>query len=92
MFYFLSLASTLLGATAVSRALAVGDDINPSAVICGSTPSQDFVKNAEAHFKANRISSELAKLDGDTANYGSAVNVYFHVVYANQTYEGGYVP
>lgn len=92
MFSLVSLASALLLAATGTHALAVGDDSGAAPdVLCGSTPSPEAVKSAEAHFKANRVSAAAFK--ADTQDSGSStVPVYFHVVYANETYEGGYVP
>lgn len=92
MLSLVSLASALLLAATGAHALAVGEDSGAPPVLCGSTPSPAAVKAAEAHFKAARVSAAAAlqrDLQGDAR---STVPVFFHVVYANETYEGGYVP
>lgn len=91
MFSFVSLVSTFLLAATGARALAIGGDSDAAPLLCGSTPSHEVVKAAEAHFKAALVSAAELKSDlqGDAR---STVPVYFHIIYANETYEGGYVP
>jgi len=49
------------------------------------------------HITASRLASserlfQTQRLPADSDNATATIDVYFHVVYANQTYEGGYVP
>ncbi|KIY62755.1 zincin [Cylindrobasidium torrendii FP15055 ss-10] len=54
---------------------------------CGSHVSAEAKQAALDHFEANRVErpAGLAKL-------AASVDVVFHIIYANETLEGGYVP
>jgi len=52
---------------------------------CGVHVSAKRVKDAESRFRTFRLAPES---ENATAN----VDIHFHVVYANQTFEGGYLP
>ncbi|KAF9527475.1 hypothetical protein CPB83DRAFT_836633 [Crepidotus variabilis] len=53
---------------------------------CGTVPTDAEVARMEAHFAANKVTPK-----SDAAAVGP-VPVYFHVIYANTTLSGGYVP
>jgi len=52
---------------------------------CGTEITAARVKSSERLFQSQRLPPE-------SENSTATLDVYFHVVYANQTYDGGYVP
>jgi len=63
----------------------------------------DFPRDVErrrgcgTHITASRVASserlfQSQRLPAESENATATLDVYFHVVYANQTYQGGYVP
>ncbi|KAJ7116786.1 metalloprotease [Mycena crocata] len=56
---------------------------------CANEPSQDAVEAAEAHFQANKIvpTSSFAAAAEDIT-----LNIYWHVIYETENFEGGYLP
>lgn len=52
---------------------------------CGVQISAKRVKSAESRFRTFRLAP-------DSENATATVDILFHVVYANQTFEGGYIP
>lgn len=52
---------------------------------CGVHIDDSRVASQERKFQANRLPPE----EGDGK---ATIDIYFHVIYANETYEGGYVP
>lgn len=69
----------------VSRELLPRDDSGISR--CGSHLTPERHAAVEMHFKKHR---KPALVHAKTA--AEPINVYFHVIYANETLEGGYVP
>lgn len=75
---------TTLLATTVTLVAAKGRPI------CGTHLNQTAIQHAEARFKATPPSNitSAARVAKTTTN----INVYWHVVYVNETLKGGYVP
>ncbi|KAJ7121985.1 metalloprotease [Mycena crocata] len=57
---------------------------------CANVPSQEVVEAAEAHFRANKVMP--ASNSFSAADAQVTLNVYFHVIYETETFEGGYLP
>jgi len=80
---------TLLLAAFVSFVAAVPTPSNTQATQgrgrCGVSITEKNVRAAEAKFRSFRLAPE-------TANSTATIDIHFHVVYANQTFEGGYLP
>jgi len=52
---------------------------------CGVHISEARVRSGERRFQAHRLPPE-------SGNTTATLNIYFHVVYSNETVEGGYIP
>jgi hypothetical protein len=74
---FASLASLLATASALQRA-------------CGNTPTTAQVKSFEASFQ--QALSSASSRNSSTARAAPVIPVYYHIIYANTTLTGGYVP
>ncbi|KAJ7600889.1 hypothetical protein C8J56DRAFT_911535 [Mycena floridula] len=73
-------------ATLISRDLFPRDSGGISR--CGNHPSAERLAKAERHFRSHRRPASAFK----TADPPAPLNVNFHVIYANETLAGGYVP
>ena len=103
----LTTALSLLGlGSSLVAASPLSDGLNTRSLgrACGSTPSDEFVAKAEAHFAENRV-------EGVKADAAITINVYCtsdflsslhrgvdtgcltgHVIYASTDVSGGYIP
>ncbi|KAG9094787.1 hypothetical protein FS749_011835 [Ceratobasidium sp. UAMH 11750] len=75
-------------ALGVGSALAVPSRNTTARRTCGFNPSAEFIAAAESNFAAASKIAQSAK-PGD---YAAEIKVYWHVVYANKTLAGGYIP
>ena len=82
---FASALSVFLGASlALASVASVSERSNPSGLRrCSTTISEEKVVTAEKHFEANQVSSPLAE------RASAVIQVYFHVISADGTPEGG---
>ncbi|KAG9127512.1 hypothetical protein FRC07_012799 [Ceratobasidium sp. 392] len=71
-------------ALGISSAIAAPFQNRTVGRACGFTPSDAFISAAEADFTAHQVSPNAA----GTGN----IPVYWHVIYATQTLDGGYTP
>lgn len=59
--------------------------------------ANQFVRGCGVHIKAARKAAaerrfQSQRLPAESENSTATIDVYFHVVFANETYQGGYVP
>lgn len=81
----------LLGVSSVLGSPLVSN-VTISFTRCGTSISDEKLVAAEAHFKANQIGKEaFAHLDFAAAA-AAAIPVYFHVIQADDTLDGGNIP
>lgn len=79
--YFVS----LLAATSVLGHALRETPVPADARACGTNPTDEEIAAMEAHFEANKVET------GDVSAQAT-LNIYYHVVYANTSLSGGYVP
>lgn len=55
---------------------------------CGTYISKEKLAAAEKHFRDHKVPPSTSFLPEEA----DPINVYFHVIYANETIDGGFVP
>ena len=84
-----SALSVLLGATvALASVVSVFERSDLSRTRCSTTLSDDQIIEAEKNFRANKVSRSLA----ERALGSTVIRMYFHVISADETPEGGDIP
>ncbi|KAF9452927.1 zincin [Macrolepiota fuliginosa MF-IS2] len=82
---FISLTTLLI--TSLTLSVSLAQDGAGRTRACGTFISPEEIAAAETHFQGQRLSA--AK---NLTNVTTTLDVYFHIIAANQTIEGGWVP
>ncbi|KAF9647707.1 zincin [Thelephora ganbajun] len=80
----LSLGSSLVAASPVSSWLNTTTYLTRA---CGTTPSEEFISQAEAHFAENMV-----VVDPEARIDVASIPVYWHVIYKSTSLSEGYIP
>ncbi|KAF9647709.1 metalloprotease [Thelephora ganbajun] len=80
----LSLGSSLVAASPVSSWSNTTAHLTRA---CGTTPSEQFISQAEAHFAENKV-----VVDSEVGIAIASIPVYWHVIYKSTSLSEGYIP